>query len=126
MHFLLNDVVLTLEAADLSPSAARYRYRRLSLDFVAGLGSELYAQHPRLQITDPARASRLAVMIAAVAPEINAALFVAPAVDCGPEAVNTRFETISTLLMSEFLARQETGVLNGLVVDRQVWRRLAA
>ncbi|HZK99100.1 MAG TPA: hypothetical protein VFC47_04295 [Caulobacteraceae bacterium] len=126
MSFLLNDVVLELEGAELSPSAAGLRYRRLSLDFVNGLASELYAQDPRLQVTQPARARRLAIMIAAVAPRINAALFVAPAVGCEPDAVYSRFETISPALMSALMARQRAGALNGLIVDRQIWRRLAA
>jgi hypothetical protein len=126
MHFLLNDVVLELDGEDLSRSAAAYRYRRLSLDFVTGLGAELFAQHPRLQITQPARARRLAIMIGAVAPEINAALFVAPALECEPDLVQAYYETISMVLMDDLIARQTAGALTGLVVDRHLWRRLAA
>jgi hypothetical protein len=126
MYFLLNDVVLDLDLADLTSDEAADRYRRLSLDFVASLGAELYAAEPRLQVTDPDRARRLATMIAAVAPDVNAAIFVAPAPGCAPDAVHASFDTVPPAVMADFVARQEAGALNTLVVDNQIWRRLAA
>ena len=126
MYFLLNDVVLDLDLAELTPDEAAERYRRLSLDFVASLGAELFADAPRLQVTDPDRARRLATMIAGVAPNVNAAIFVAPTQGCAPDTVHARFETVPPALMDDLIARQEAGALSTLVVDNHIWRRLAA
>jgi len=126
MLFLMNDVVLNLDTVDLAPRAAARRYRRLSLDFVSGLGRELYAAHPLLQYTAPDRAARLAVMIVAKAPEINAALFVAPSFNCPLDQVSVRYAQIGQEVMEALYGRQQAGDLTNVVADREVWRRLAA
>jgi hypothetical protein len=126
MYFLLNDVVLDLDLADVTSDEAAERYGRLSLDFVASLGAELFADEPRLQATDPERARRLATMIAAVAPDVNAAIFVAPTWGCDPQAVHASFETVPPSVMADLIVRQDAGALSTLVVDNQIWRRLAA
>lgn len=126
MLFLMNDVVLNLETVDMAPPAAARRYRRLSLDYVSSLGRELFAEHPLLHATAPERAARLAVMIVAKAPDINAALFVAPAFNCPLDQVSVRYARISPQIMGQLYKRQKSGELTNLVADRQVWRRLAA
>ena len=126
MLFLMNDVVLDLAEDSLGPRAAAHRYRRLSLEFVTGLGAELYAEIPLLQTTAPERARRLAVMIVAKAPSINAALFVAQARDCAPEEVSVRLDRIPLSTMDDLHKRQQAGQLTHLVADTQVWKRLAA
>jgi hypothetical protein len=69
---------------------------------------------------------RLAALIVAKQPDINAALFVAPAKGCRPEQVQSRFCAIGFEVMGLLYERQRHGALTTLEADRQVWRRLAA
>ena len=126
MLFLLNDTVLDLALAELSPGEAAGRYGRLSLDYVESLGAELYADYPKLQVTDPERALRLAAMIVAVAPRINAALFVSPAFGCDPRDVSARFDRVGLSLLDTLRREQLTANPSPFAADREVWRRLAA
>jgi hypothetical protein len=124
--FLMNDVVLTLDTRSLTLPIEMSRFRSLTLPFVIQLGQELFAEQPRLQHTDPEKARRLGLLIAAKNPEINAALFVAPTERCPPEEVISRYCQISFDVMGLLLARQEEGSLTTVATDSQVWRRLAA
>ena len=126
MLFLMNDVVLNLDQVSPSPRANAWRYRRLSLDFISDLGAELFSEHPLMHIHAPERAARLAAMILAKEPQINAALFVAPSFGCKPEQVSVRLTTISLEIMGQLYQRQQIGKLTNLEADRHVWRRLAA
>lgn len=126
MLFLLNDRVLNLQTVMLAPPVSASRFGKLSLQFISGLGSELYAKQPLLQVEDPEKAERLAALIVAKRPEINAALFVATAANCAPEQVSVRYAQISFEVMGLLYARQQQGQPNNLEADRQVWRRLAA
>ena len=124
--FLMNDVVLNIDSRAMGMPVEMQRFRSLSLPFVLELGQELYAEHPRLQHTDPEKARRLALLISAKQPEINAALFVAPAENCAPSEVITRFCQVSFEVMATLVTRQNEGQLNAVATDREVWRRLAA
>jgi hypothetical protein len=126
MLFLLNDAVFRLDTAALTPPMDSRRFKRLSFDFVRELGCELFAEEPLLHSVSPERAARLAALIAAKTPNINAALFVAPAFDCPPDQVTVQFASISFEVMVWLYTRQRSGELNNLIADRQVWRRLAA
>lgn len=126
MHFLLNDVVFNLSAADLSVEAIGGRFHAVSFEFVEQLGRELYAEHPILQRTQPGRAMRLAALIKAKAPEVNGALFVAPSLGCGKAQVGVRYASLDIAVMAGLHARQAAGRLTPLIADREVWRRLAA
>lgn len=126
MLFLMNDVVLSLDALELAPPATVKRFQALSLDFVGKLGQELFSEDPLVHRTTPERARRLAALITAKAPEINAALFVAPAQGCPVEQVAIRYVQISFEVMGLLYERQMQGSLTTLEADRQVWRRLAA
>lgn len=122
----MNDVVLSLDAAELAPPATARRFNALSLEFVGKLGRELFSEAPLLHRTEPERARRLAALIAGKAPEINAALFVAPYQDCPIDQVAIRYVQISFEVMGLLYERQQQGGLTTLEADRQVWRRLAA
>jgi hypothetical protein len=124
--FLMNDVVLTLDSRSMTLPIEASRFRSLSLPFVIQLGQELFAEQPRLQHTDVEKARRLALLICAKNPEINAALFVAPAETCPAENVISRYCQISFDVMALLLGRQEEGSLDTVSTDSQVWRRLAA
>ena len=126
MLFLMNDVVLSFDAAELTPPMTRDRFAKLSLGYVGELGKELFAEEPLLQHKDVERAERLAALIVAKAPDINAALFVAPGRGCRTADVQVRYAQLSVEVMGALLQRQKAGGLTNLEADRQVWRRLAA
>ena len=126
MLFLLNDVVFDLdEACPVTPADAR-RFQKLGFDYVLELGCELFAEDPLLHFDKPERARRLATLIIAKAPSINAALFVAPAYGCAPEDVTLRYANVDFEVMARLSSRQDQGMLDTVWTDRQVWRRLAA
>jgi hypothetical protein len=126
MLFLMNDVVLNLDALELAPPVAARRFARLSHGFIDRLGAELFSEDPLLQRRDVERAQRLAALIMAKTPEINAALFVAPAAGCPVDQVQSRYCQIGLEVMGLLYDRQKHGTLTTVEADRQVWRRLAA
>jgi hypothetical protein len=126
MLFLMNDVVFSFDAAELAPPMERDRFAKLSMNYVSELGRELYAAEPLLHLKDPERATRLAALIISKAPEINAALFIAPGRGCLVENVQVRYAQIGLEVMGALLQRQKAGSLTNVEADRQVWRRLAA
>lgn len=126
MLFLMNDVVLSFDAADLTPPMTRDRFAALSIGYVGELGKELFAEEPLLHRKDLERAQRLAALIVAKAPEINAALFIAPGRGCLVSDVQVRYAQLSVEIMGALLQRQKAGALTNVEADRQVWRRLAA
>ena len=126
MLFLLNDVVFEFDARSLAPPLDAGRFRALSLNYVIELGRELFSEEPLLHRTQPERARRLALLMALKQPEINAALFVAPARSCPSEQVAVRFCNLGIEVMAGLHARNEAGALDAVTADREVWRRLAA
>ena len=126
MLFLMNDVVLGFDASELTPPVTRDRFAQLSLVQVGELGKELFAAEPLLHHKDVERAQRLAALIVAKAPDINAALFVAPGRGCRVDDVQVRYAQLSLEVMGALMHRQKAGALTNAEADRQVWRRLAA
>ncbi|MBX3479904.1 MAG: hypothetical protein KF842_05860 [Caulobacter sp.] len=126
MLFLLNDVVLNLEGAQMAPPVAAQRFKALTMGFVEKLGRELFSEEPLLQHRHPERARRLAGLILLKQPTINAALFVAQARGCPENIVAVRYAQISFEVMGLLYERQQAGSLTTVEADRQVWRRLAA
>ena len=125
MLFLLNDALLELDPRDQPPLEAG-RFHALSLPKVLKLGAELFAEEPLLHQTNPERAKRLAMLIRAKEPEVNAALFVAPTKDCAPDHVISRVAAVSLEVMGSLCSRARSGGLNPATADREVWRRMAA
>ncbi|HUO12207.1 MAG TPA: hypothetical protein VMU37_05565 [Caulobacteraceae bacterium] len=126
MLFLMNDQVMQLNPGKALPPLDAARFRQLSFGFVCDLGRELFAEAPMLPYTAPERAQRLAVLIAAKAPRINAALFVAPEAGCAPGAVSMQFAEVTFEVMAWLYQQQKAGQLSHVIADRQVWRRFAA
>ena len=122
----MNDVVLNLDMRVLTLPLELQRFRSLSLSYVLELGQELFAASPRLQHDEPEKARRLALLIAAKHPEINAALFVSPAQGCAPADVSVRYCQVGFEVMAALLERQNAGRLDPVATDNQVWRRFAA
>ena len=126
MLFLMNDVVLDLAQMKLTPRLTAHRFRALSFPAIIRMGQELYAETPLLHLERPNRAHRLAALISAKTPSITAALFVAPRADADPDEVTVRFAEPSRSALEDLMERQQSGDLDMLACDRQVWRRLAA
>lgn len=126
MLFLMNDALLSLDAHGAVPPIAPQRFRALSLNFVLKLGAEMFAENPLLHRDDPERARRLALLIRAKQPQVNAALFVAPAAACPPDQVSHRLAEVSMEAMAALYTRAREGLLDPVSADREVWRRLAA
>ena len=119
MLFLLNDVVFDLdEACPVTPADAR-RFEKLGLDYLLELGCELFAEDPLLHRNDPERARRLAWLIAERSPDVNAALFAAPAAACNPDLVEPRFCTLPEQVMRQLQAKGRR--LDAVSADRAVW-----
>ena len=126
MLFLLNDVVFDLDEACPVTAADARRFEKLGFDYVLELGCELFAEDPLMHRTDPGRARRLAWLIAERSPEINAALFAAPARDCAPELVEPRFCALPEPVIRQLMTRAAKGKLDAVAADRAVWNRMAA
>ena len=126
MLFLLNDVVFDLdEACPVTPADAR-RFDRLDFDYVLALGCELFAEDPLMHRNDPERARRLAWLIADRSPDVNAALFAAPAENCAPELVEPRFCALPDAIIRQLQTRARKGRLDAITADKAVWGRIAA
>jgi hypothetical protein len=126
MLFLLNDTVLRLDGVAMDAKLNGQRMRNLEFPAILRMGQELYTREPLLQRTNPERARRLAALISAKAPSINAALFIAPALDCAASEVTVRFLVCQFEVMAELYNLQRSGELDAVTADRRIWRRLAA
>ncbi len=126
MLFLLNDVVFDLDEASPVTHGDARRFESLELDYVLELGCELFSEDPLLHLNDPQRARRLAWLIHDRSPEVNAALFAAPATGCDPSLVEPQFCALPDAVMQQLSDRAARGQLNALAADRAVWMRMAA
>ena len=126
MLFLLNDVILTLDGADDRSGLAGARLEGLSLNLVTRMGQELFAQEPQLQRTSPERAKRLATLMVAADASINAALFLAPSLNCGPEKVSVRYADTGLAALAQLLAYQKQGQATTILAHQMVWQANAA
>jgi hypothetical protein len=126
MLFLMNDVVLKLDGVMIDARLGGERLKTLTLPAIIRMGQELYAKQPLLHRRAPERAQRLGALISGKAPTINAALFIAPDVNCRPGDVSVRFVACEFALMAELYNLQRAGALDPVSADRRVWRRLAA
>jgi len=109
-----------LHARDLNVPS----FEKLEFDYVLELGCELFAEDPLLHRNDPERARRLAWLIAERSPDVNAALFAAPAVACNPDLVEPRFCALPQQVMRQLQAKGRR--LDAVSADRAVWNCLAA
>ncbi len=126
MLFLLNDVVFDLDEACPAPSHDVRRFEKLDFDYVLEMGCDLFAEDPMLHRNDPARARRLAWLIAHKTEGVNAALFAAPDAGCAPELVEPRFCALPEMVMRQLQSRAVHGRLSAVAADKAVWGRLAA
>ncbi len=126
MLFLLNDTLFNLNRDDLSPQEISRRFASVSFNYVQQLCQELFAECPTLQRTHPEQGAKVAALIAARAGDVNAALFVAPSAKCKPDQVGIRFASLDLITMARLQNAQVEGQIDAAIVDREVWRLLAA
>jgi hypothetical protein len=126
MLFLLNDRILAFDPKEYAPPLEPDRFDALTLPFVMKLGQEVFAECPLLHREEPERAKRLATLIATKNPGVNAALFSAPSQGCRPDEVQSRLAALTVDVIAGLYKRDQTGALNAVTADREVWRRMAA
>ncbi len=126
MFFLLNDTLLQIDATAMASPLDSQRFEKVSLAYVTQLGRELFSEEPLLQKRQPERARRLAWLLSTKQPDLNAALFVAPARGCRFDDIAVRFCALPFDVLASLHAKAEAGLLDAMAADREVWRRLAA
>jgi len=124
--FLLNDTLLRIAPGSMASPLDARRFDSLNLSYVVQLGKELFSEEPLLARTQPERARRLAWLMASKQPELNAALFIAPARGCRLDEVTARFCALPVETIAQLHTKNEAGLLDAATADREVWRRLAA
>ncbi len=125
MYFLLNDVVLNVEASHMMHPLDAERFSALSIDYIAQLGKEMFAEDAMAHRSNPERARRLCYLIHLKMPRVNAAQFYVTALG-DPMAVETDFQSINEMALSMMLQQQTAGMLDARKVDAAVWHRMAA
>ena len=126
MLFLLNDRVLHLGEGGGPPALPSATVEHLTPECIEMLGAELYAVEPLLHATQPELARKLAGLIVARLPGVNAAHFMAEAEGCDPETVEARFARVDQPVLRSLRRRQAEGALTPQLADRRVWRRFDA
>ena len=126
MLFLMNDVVFSLDGIVRNAQMGGTQVKKLSMPAIIRMGQELYSGAPLLHHTNPDQAQRLAALISAKAPMINAALFVAPTYGCTPDEVTVRFVNAQFEVMADLYSMHREGRLSPVKADRMIWQRLAA
>jgi hypothetical protein len=126
LYFLLNDVVLDVDSDHMMHPLDAERFSALSIDYIAQLGKEMFAEDAMAHRSDPERARRLCYLIRLKMPSINAAQFFVSRADGNAEAVETDFQSINEMALGMMLQQQSSGMLDARKVDAAVWHRLAA
>lgn len=126
MYFLLNDLVLELEPSNMMHPLEAERFDALSLDYIAQLGKEMFAQDPMAHRKNPERARRLCYLIQLKMPRVNAAQFFATSNQGRVEDIDASFKALNEMAMGMMYQEQVAGALNASKVDQAVWHRQAA
>ncbi len=100
-----------------------HNIRTITLPQVLVLGQELYAGDPQLHLKQPVQARKLAALVMAKEPSLNAVLFVAPHAGCNPKDVTVRYCSVGYDLLAQLLKLQEMHK-NGAWANREVWNKL--
>ncbi|MDI7775404.1 hypothetical protein [Asticcacaulis sp. EMRT-3] len=125
LYFLLNDLVLQLEPANMMHPLDADRFASLSADYIAQLGKEMFAEDAQAHRHNAERARRLAYLIQLKMPRVNAAQFMATGVG-GVEQVEASFKSLNEMAMGMMYEQQMCGQLDAHKVDYEVWHRMAA
>ena len=123
MLFLMNDWVMQFDQRALVEDLVGFNVRDITFPQVLVLGQELYAEEPQLHLRQPAQARKLAALVMAKQPEVNAVLFVPPHQGCNPRDVTVRYCAVAFDLLAQLLKVQETQK-NGAWANKEVWNKL--
>jgi len=121
--FLMNDWVMQFDQKAMVQDLMGHNIRTITLPQVLVLGQELYAGDPQLHLKQPVQARKLAALVMAKEPSLNAVLFVAPHAGCNPKDVTVRYCSVGYDLLAQLLKLQETHK-NGAWANREVWNKL--
>ncbi len=124
MLFLLNDVVYRPDPSQLGKSDAVGGARFLTHNEIEFVVQEMFSEDPSLAKTAPDKALKAIELVIGKYPEVNAAWFRAPAINCDPRLVRIRYANVSIEVIASLFNRQERGVLTTAIVDYFVWRRV--
>lgn len=102
------------------------RFSALSLDYIAQLGKEMFAEDPNAHRKNAERARRLAFLLHLKMPHINAAQFFATSAAGTIESIEASFKSINEMAMGMMYEQQMHGQLDTTRVDYEVWQRMAA
>ncbi|MFT3998505.1 MAG: hypothetical protein QM667_13965 [Asticcacaulis sp.] len=126
LYFLLNDVVFDIDTARMMHPLDAQRFEALSLDYIAHLGKEMFAENPQAHRFNPERARRLCYLVHLKAPHLNAVQFM----DMGGRGqaadVATDFKALNQTALGMMYQQQVSGQLDAAKVDGAVWHRHAA
>ncbi len=126
MYFLLNDIILDIDPARMMQPLDADRFSALSIDYIAQLGREMFAEDAGVHRRNPERARRLAYLINLKMPRVNAAQFFVMAQNGNPDSVDASFKSLNDMAMGMMYEQQLRGQLDAGKVDQAVWHRLAA
>ena len=126
MYFLLNDLILDIDASRMMHPLDAERFSALSIDYIAQLGKEMFAEDVQCHRRNPERARRLAYLIQLKMPRINAAQFFVMASNGQADSVDASFKSLNDMAMGMMYDQQMRGQLDANKVDYAVWQRMAA
>ena len=125
-YFLLNDLILDIDATRMMQPLDAERFSALSVDYIAQLGKEMFAEDVQAHRNNPERARRLAYLIHLKMPRVNAAQFFVTSTSGASESVDASFKSLNEMAMELMFAQQKIGQLDSRKVDNEVWHRMAA
>ncbi|MDV6331882.1 hypothetical protein [Asticcacaulis sp. 201] len=126
MYFLLNDIILDIEPARMMQPLDAERFSALSIDYIAQLGKEMFAEDSHAHRRNPERARRLCYLIHLKMPRVNAAQFFATMPNGPVESIDASFKSLNEMAMGLMYQQQMAGQLDAAKVDYEVWHRMAA
>ena len=100
MLFLLNDVVFRPEPSQLAEREPIGGGRILSHNEIEFLVQEMFSEDPGLAKTAPETALKVIELLVGKYPEVNAAWFRAPSINCDPRLVRIRYANVSIEVMA--------------------------
>ncbi|MCA6287542.1 hypothetical protein [Phenylobacterium sp.] len=123
MLFLMNDWVMQYDQKAMLEDLIGYNLHEVTFPQVLVLGQELYAQDPQLHLGQPLQARKLAALVMAKQPAVNALLFIAPHQGCNPRDVRVRYCSVGYDLLAQLLKLQEDKKSVGWA-NKEVWNKL--
>ena len=124
MLFLLNDVVYRLDSSNVAKASANLGPGLKSVRDLEFVIQEMFSAEPSLAQTAPEKAFQVIELLSTKFPNLNAAWFRAPALDCDPRLVRIRYANVSIEVLAGLYSRQQRGALTTAIVDHYVWQRV--